>query len=326
MGDEIFYFVNKFQSRKSRNLFTQEIFSPYGIHCIAWQYHDSGLVRTNKSHQYNTFTIHNLIVQYLPVGIEIHTFTLKWACSIVEGSHVNTEDLLQLEHTSPASRNRPVPTRLPTPHIGPAGNHTSANTQTRHLPILSVEASLTDSASVLTPHSQKNPPYRTVITPYSKNKNGLKVLRGKRTRCVLAAYNNLHKGGRLRINMWRNYAIPFAYRTIKSTQYCELLNHNYSVLISTVRWFFLDAYCTDHASRIANQHTTTPGQVSQYLHKETEAGRLIRASPEHPVHSSPIDLIPKGNQPGRWRLITDLSSPKGGSVNDTISPLLCSLK
>ena len=34
---------------------------------------------------------------------------------------------------------------------------------------------------------------------------------------------------------------------------------------------------------------------------------------------SPIGLIPKPHQPGRWRLIVDLSLPRGSSVNDAIS-------
>ena len=42
-------------------------------------------------------------------------------------------------------------------------------------------------------------------------------------------------------------------------------------------------------------------------------------------HISPIGLIPKSNQPGKWRLIVDLSSPGGSSINDAINPELCSL-
>ena len=40
---------------------------------------------------------------------------------------------------------------------------------------------------------------------------------------------------------------------------------------------------------------------------------------------SPIGVIPKRNRPNKWRLIVDLSSPKGESVNDGISSTLCSL-
>ena len=40
---------------------------------------------------------------------------------------------------------------------------------------------------------------------------------------------------------------------------------------------------------------------------------------------SPFGVIPKSNQPGKWRLIGDLSSPDGRSVNDGIEEGLCSL-
>ena len=43
------------------------------------------------------------------------------------------------------------------------------------------------------------------------------------------------------------------------------------------------------------------------------------------VHVSQFGVIPKG-QAGKWRLIVDLSHPKGYSVNDGISKPLCSLK
>ena len=36
--------------------------------------------------------------------------------------------------------------------------------------------------------------------------------------------------------------------------------------------------------------------------------------------------MPKGHQPGRWRLIVDLSSPKGASDNDGIEPEVCSVR
>ena len=36
-------------------------------------------------------------------------------------------------------------------------------------------------------------------------------------------------------------------------------------------------------------------------------------------------MIPKKHQPGKWRLIVDLSHPSGHSVNDGIPKPLCSL-
>ena len=42
------------------------------------------------------------------------------------------------------------------------------------------------------------------------------------------------------------------------------------------------------------------------------------------IHTSPIGIIAKPHQPGKFRLIVDLSSPAGGSVNDGIPTELCS--
>lgn len=50
----------------------------------------------------------------------------------------------------------------------------------------------------------------------------------------------------------------------------------------------------------------------------------MAAPPLPRLHSSPIGIIPK-NQPGEWRLITDIFSPKGASVNDGILHEWCSL-
>ena len=42
------------------------------------------------------------------------------------------------------------------------------------------------------------------------------------------------------------------------------------------------------------------------------------------VHTSRLGVIPK-NTSGKWRLIVDMSSPEGGSVNDGIREAWCSL-
>ena len=68
--------------------------------------------------------------------------------------------------------------------------------------------------------------------------------------------------------------------------------------------------------------------VSSYLDEERSLGRVIgpldiEAFPI--VQCSPMGLVPKGSS-GKWRLIVDLSSPEGSSVNDGIDPTLCSLE
>ena len=71
-----------------------------------------------------------------------------------------------------------------------------------------------------------------------------------------------------------------------------------------------------------------PEVVSNYLQSELEEGNIVGPLSSHSLpdlHINRIGAIPKKHQPGKWRLITDLSAPEGFSVNDTIDPQLCSL-
>ena len=71
-----------------------------------------------------------------------------------------------------------------------------------------------------------------------------------------------------------------------------------------------------------------PRVVEDYLEKETEAGNILGPFPAvsaPKTHINRFGVIPKKYQPGKWRLITDLSFPEGGSVNDGINPSLCSM-
>lgn len=65
--------------------------------------------------------------------------------------------------------------------------------------------------------------------------------------------------------------------------------------------------------------------VSEYIRKEVGLGHFTGPLPEAGIHVSPVGVIPKGHTPGKWRVITDLSSPAGGSVNDGIDPHVCSM-
>ena len=71
-----------------------------------------------------------------------------------------------------------------------------------------------------------------------------------------------------------------------------------------------------------------PEVVSRYIEKELAQGKLRRLEPAEvsAVHKSPIGFIPKAGQPGKFRLIVDLSSPVQFSVNDGIPRDLCSLE
>ena len=64
-----------------------------------------------------------------------------------------------------------------------------------------------------------------------------------------------------------------------------------------------------------------PSVIDDYLYTELAKGRVAGpfSSPPLPhLHISRFGVIPKKHQPGKWRLILDLSSPDGHSVNDGI--------
>ncbi len=72
-----------------------------------------------------------------------------------------------------------------------------------------------------------------------------------------------------------------------------------------------------------------PTVVGEYLESEKTQGRIGVVPPQSidasQCHISPFGVIPKRAKPGKWRLILDLSSPTGHSVNDGIDKDHCSL-
>ena len=72
-----------------------------------------------------------------------------------------------------------------------------------------------------------------------------------------------------------------------------------------------------------------PGIVQEYLQTEIHMGRLIGPldnSFKLVTQISCFGVIPKSHQPGKWRLIVDLSHPVGFSMNDSIPKNLSSIK
>ena len=66
--------------------------------------------------------------------------------------------------------------------------------------------------------------------------------------------------------------------------------------------------------------------VDKYLQQERSLDRVVPVSGNLTrLQLSPIGIIPKPHQPGKWRLMVDLSSPRRASVNDGIDGQLCSL-
>ena len=62
-----------------------------------------------------------------------------------------------------------------------------------------------------------------------------------------------------------------------------------------------------------------PAVVEAYLGKEVRLGRVVVITAEEAagasLHISRFGVVPKSSQPGKWRLIVDLSDPVGSSVN-----------
>lgn len=91
--------------------------------------------------------------------------------------------------------------------------------------------------------------------------------------------------------------------------------------------FDYQSYRYKSAKRNMISATDHANVVRDYLAKECAEGRILGPfDPQHLPHVqvSPFGVIAK-KEPGKWRLILDLSSPEGFSVNDGISPDLCSL-
>ncbi len=74
-----------------------------------------------------------------------------------------------------------------------------------------------------------------------------------------------------------------------------------------------------------------PEVVDAYLAQELRLHRVVRLHPSVActlpnLQISPIGVIPKQNRPNKWRLIIDLSSPDGTSVNDGLNRAQCTLQ
>ena len=74
---------------------------------------------------------------------------------------------------------------------------------------------------------------------------------------------------------------------------------------------------------------TNPAVVRDYLRNEVQSGTLIGLLKKEAVpgvHINRFGVIPKSQQPGKWRLIVDLSRPMSHSVNEGILKEHCSLR
>ena len=89
--------------------------------------------------------------------------------------------------------------------------------------------------------------------------------------------------------------------------------------------FRVDFNLASVSLKSATQNMPSPTRpslvIDDYHHMEVGKGRVAGSfsSPPLPhLHISRFGVIPKKHQPGKWRLILDLSSPDGHNVNDDI--------
>jgi hypothetical protein len=78
-----------------------------------------------------------------------------------------------------------------------------------------------------------------------------------------------------------------------------------------------DSVCRSAESNMQSAQQN-PEVVDSYLAKEVQLGRVVAPDPQTAIHINRFGAIPKPHQPGKWRLILDLSYPRGASVNDSI--------
>ena len=75
--------------------------------------------------------------------------------------------------------------------------------------------------------------------------------------------------------------------------------------------------------------TSHPEVVDAYIQGKVSRGRMQGPLPHSMagrLHVNQMGVVPKGHTPGKWRLITYLSFPELGNVNDSIEEALCSLQ
>ena len=121
-------------------------------------------------------------------------------------------------------------------------------------------------------------------------------------------------------------------------EFCrELATHpdqqQVAFVLQGIRHGFKLGFQSTHRLRPATKNKPSAFQhakvVDEYLANEVSLGRVagpFNSPPLPRLHISSFGVIPKKGQPGKWRLIVDLSSPGGASVNDGIDPQLFTLQ
>ena len=120
------------------------------------------------------------------------------------------------------------------------------------------------------------------------------------------------------------------FSTVWYTRLAAIIEQHNSLFKQQIRKYFAHGFHVGYSNsgkllrssnrnlKSASLHTEV---IDKYLAKEVALNRVAGPFPIPPIHGlhiSPFGVIPKRGQPGQWRLILDLSSPHGYSVNDGI--------
>ena len=108
----------------------------------------------------------------------------------------------------------------------------------------------------------------------------------------------------------------------------QLVDYLLSGMTFGFRIGFERKVATSKATNNMQSAQSNPEPVHKFLLGELQSRRII--GPLDPalfpnIHVSRFGVIPKRSQPGKWRLILDLSHPVGHSVNDGIDSAYCSM-
>jgi len=117
----------------------------------------------------------------------------------------------------------------------------------------------------------------------------------------------------LKADQWPKDLLPHP-----DQQFCSYLVQG---ITSGFRIGFNRSFPLQSASK--NLYSSNPAIISEYLEREMLLQRPWRVPISNcppNIHINPVGAIPKKNKPNKWRLIVDLSSPSGSSVNKGISP------
>ena len=112
---------------------------------------------------------------------------------------------------------------------------------------------------------------------------------------------------------------------------CELAEHPDEAYVQCILEEIAKGFCIRFnraqplCLALINMPTRNLEVIYDYLGREVLLGCMEQHPTRQGVHTSPIGVIPKNNKPGEWRLIVDLSSPEGESINDGINQELSSL-